>query len=215
MVRFAIITPTIGRDTLKRCLLMMRHQVMKEHYDYVQFVVGDGPQDPQVAEWCKQESRVIYLETPTKEGFYGTNPRNVALNAIEEGRFGQFDYVLFLDDDNLLLEAALYNLVSAICVFDRPPLLWHDILFTNKYRTEYSILPVNGKPVAQGDWDSLNGVYRTDVIRGLRWQAVYEHDFLFAKEAQARVQVPWVKCLGVGAVHCLSWDTYEPKGSTS
>lgn len=209
MPDFAIITPTIGRDTLSRCLGMMRHQVLKD-FDYIQIVVGDGPQ--QIREQCEAEPHVVYMETTVKEGFYGTAPRNAALEAIEKGKFGNVAYILFVDDDNLLLEPALYNIMATIQRSNRPPLLWQDILFTNKYKTEYCIMPSGGKPVVEGDWDSLSGIYRADVIHGLRWKAVYRHDYLFALEAQVRSGgAPWVKCPGIGGVHCLSWDTYELK----
>jgi glycosyltransferase involved in cell wall biosynthesis len=208
MPEFAIITPTIGRQVLKRCLMTMEHQV---HKDYVQIVVGDGPQEPWVAQECDRP-HIKFVETTKKESFYGTEPRNAALKLIESGQFGDVGYVLFVDDDNLLLEPALYNLHLTIQSYGRPPLLWHEILFTNKYKTTYYVLPKCGEPVKDGDWDSLSGAYRADVISGLRWKAIYNHDLIYAMEAGLRAGgAPWVKCEGIGAVHCLSWDTYDQR----
>lgn len=209
MIRFAIITPTIGRDTLRRCLITMRHVVLKAEFDYQQFVVGDGHQEPWVSKECGLHEKVRYMETPVKEGFYGTAPRNYVLEQLESFAWGVFDYVLFLDDDNLLLEPALYNLARIVQDFNHPPLIFQQILFTNKYRTDYRIMPAGGVPLVEDDWDSLNCIYRTDVIRGLRWKPVYNHDLLFGQEARKRAQGPWINCPGVNAVHCLSWDTYE------
>lgn len=206
MPEFAIITPTIGRDTLRRCLITMRHQILT---DYLQIVVGDGHQEPWVKEECAREERVHYFETAAKEGFYGTAPRNAALELLESGALGEFGYVLFVDDDNVLLEPSLYNLREQVVNHDRPPLLWYDVLFTNKYKKQYYVIPECRKPLVQGDWDGLNSVFRADVIRGLRWKPVYSHDYLFACEASERAGYQWVRCEGVGAVHHLSWDTYE------
>jgi glycosyltransferase involved in cell wall biosynthesis len=207
-MRFAIITPTIGRDTLLRCLITMRRLVLNG-IDYTQIVVGDGPQEQWVAEECMRDKHIYYIETPTKEGFYGTSPRNHALELIESDKLGQFDYVLFVDDDNILLEPTLYNLAATIETNNHPPLIWHEILFTNKYQTQYFVLPKGHEPLKEGDWDSLNGVYRTDVIKGLRWKPIYNHDYHFAKEATDKAGAGWVRCDGIAGVHCLSWDTYE------
>lgn len=207
MPEFAIITPTIGRETLKRCFITMQHQVRK---DFMQIVVGDGPQP----EWVKQECLKYgcrYVETEIKEGFYGTAPRNYVLELLESGALGEYKYVLFLDDDNLLLEPALYNIHETIQKHNSPPLIWHDILFTNKFQTKYFILPQGREPLKEGDWDSLNCIYRADIIRGLRWKAIYNHDWQFAREAAARAEGRLVKCDGIGAVHFLSWDTFDLK----
>lgn len=193
---------------------MMRHLIVKTSYEYVHLVVGDGCQ-PGAQAIVRRESlddnfgRLKYSETRVAEGFYGTAPRNLGLELVESGRYGQIDYVIFLDDDNLLLEPALYNLNATIRDNNFPPLVWHDIIFTNKYTTDYKVFPLGGKPVVQGDWDSLSGIYKLDAVRGLRWEPVYEHDFLFAKAAQEKANASWVKCPGIGAVHCVSWDTYE------
>ena len=212
MIRFAIITPTIGRETLKRCLLTMKHQV---HKHFVHIVVGDGPQDSWVRDECEKynesispSSECFYIQTDVKEGVYGANPRNFALQNLENGKFGTYEYVLFLDDDNILLEPTLYNANNTILLNNRPPLLWQDILFTNKYKTEYFILPKGGSPLVNGDWDGLNGIYRADILKGLRHQPVYTQDLTIGLEAAARANNQWVKVNGIGGVHCLSWDTY-------
>lgn len=206
MPEFAIVTPTIGRDTLTRCLITMRHQIVK---DYLQIVIGDGPQEPHVKEQCLKEERVHYIETQVKENFYGTTPRNMALETIESGKLGKFNYILFLDDDNILLESALYNILNTAIDNNKPPLIWHDILFTNKFETKYSIMPKGGVPLMERDFDGLNCIFRSDIIHGLRFGKSYDHDFQFAKLASERANGQWVKCNDIGGVHCLSWDTYD------
>jgi glycosyltransferase involved in cell wall biosynthesis len=206
-MRFAIITPTIGRETLVRCLMTMANSVYK---DYVHFVVGDGPQTV----WVKKKAfkyNAVYLETPKSEGFYGTAPRNLALETIESGKYGPFDYILYVDDDNVLLEPTLYNIVHGPAKEKRPDIIWWPVLFTNKYMTRYDLLPKGGKPLIQGDWDSLSAAYRTESARGVRWEAVYRHDWLYGNEVARRCDRYVEKLDMVGGVHFLSWDTYEPE----
>lgn len=206
-MRFAVITPTIGRATLSRCLMTMTQSVYK---DFVHFVVGDGPQ----GDWVKKQAfqhRCEYLQTPEREGFYGTAPRNLALAVIESGDHGVFDYIVFVDDDNVLLEPTLYNIVHGAAKVNRPGIIWWDVLFTNKYMTRYDILPKCRAPLVQGDWDSLSAAYRADAVRGLRWKSVYRHDWEYGKEALAAAGGSITKLDMVGGVHFLSWDTYEPE----
>ncbi len=204
-MRFAIITPTIGRDTLKRCLITMKHQVYK---NFLHIVVGDGPQEEWV-EKATKENGCHYFCLSKAEKYYGIAPRNAALDLIESGKLGEFDYILFLDDDNILLEPALYNVNKTAVENDLPPLIWQDILFTNKFNTEYFVLPKCGKPLIQGDWDSLSGIFKSDILKGLRMKQEYAHDVLFAIEASNRADNKWVKTNGIGGVHFLSWDTWE------
>jgi glycosyltransferase involved in cell wall biosynthesis len=206
-MRFAIITPTIGREVLKRCLITMKHQV---HNDFLHIVVGDGPQDKWVVDECSAHN-CYYTNTEVKEGFYGAAPRNHALKLIESGNLGYFDYICFVDDDNVLLESALYNVAKHVKDNNNPPLVWHDILFTNKYKTIYYVMPKYGKPLIEGDWDFLNCFFRSDVIRGIRVKQEYNHDHLFTTEVDVRAGHKWSKCDGIGGVHFLSWDTYELK----
>jgi glycosyltransferase involved in cell wall biosynthesis len=206
-MRFAIITPTIGRATLSRCLITMAQSVYK---DFEHFVVGDGPQ----SDWVKKQAfqhRCQYLETPKREGFYGTGPRNFALEAIESGAYGAFDYIVFVDDDNVLLEPTLYNIVHGPAKSMRPGIIWWDVLFTNKYMTRYDLLPKGREPLVQGDWDSLSAAYRADAVRSLRWRAVYRHDWEYGHAALSAARGSITRLDMVGGVHFLSWDTYEPE----
>lgn len=205
MCRFGIITPTIGRDVLKRCLLTMKHQVYR---NFLHIVVGDGKQNEWVRKEC-EENQCYYFETNNADKFYGAGPRNAALDLIESGKLSHFDYIFFLDDDNILLEPALYNAAKIVCDNNAPPLMWQDILFTNKYNTTYYILPNGKEPLHEGDWDNLNCFYRSDIILGNRFERHYSQDYLFSKSASEKCDHKWIKCPGVGGIHFLSWDTFE------
>lgn len=192
MSRFCIITPTIGRQSLKRCVESLDGQIFR---DFIHIVSGDGPQNPWVGKYCA-ERKLVYMETPVKEksGSYGAAPRNLALRSMPK-----CDYVFFLDDDNVLLEPALYQMNMASVEANDPPLLYQDII------------PKSFRLVVEGEWDLLNGIYRSDVVRGVDFKPSYKNDFLFAQDVVARLPAgtPWIKVKGVGGIHHLSWDTYH------
>jgi glycosyltransferase involved in cell wall biosynthesis len=181
----------------------MRNQVYK---DFVHIVVGDGPQENWVERDCR-EYGCHYFNTPVRENAYGAGPCNAGIDLIESGKLGPIDYVLFLDDDNILLELALYNINMTAEKNGRPPLIWQDILFSNRYYSEYFILPKCGEPLTQGDWDSLNCIIRTDLLNNLRFQPTYIRDYLMSVQLNSRADNKWVKAPGVGGIHFLSWDT--------
>lgn len=205
MPRFCVITPTIGRESLKRCIASLETQMYR---DFVQVVVGDGPQPEWVRTYCEENMGCFaqYLETPVKEakGAFGAAPRNFALDHLPP-----CDYVCFVDDDNELLETALYQIMKAAMDNGNPPLLYQEILFTNKFMEKYVVFPKDVLLVAERGWDLLNGIYRRDVIGGTRFAPEYRGDFLFAEEITKRVNVPWVKVAGIGGIHHLSWDTFD------
>lgn len=206
---FWIITPTIGRQTLRRCVESVKAQM---YLDFSHIVVGDGPQLDWVEEFCT-DNGVQYFETKSKDakGSYGASPRNLALDLlISRGVSTTSSYVVFLDDDNVLLEPALYQASHSIFNNENPPLLYQDILFTNKYTEEYCIFPKSDQLVIEKQWDLLNGIYRIDTLLGIKFKPVYNNDFLFTKEVVEKLGNPgWIKTKGVGGVHHLSWDTYE------
>lgn len=217
MARFGIVTPTIGRPTLRRCRESIELQVFK---DFFHIVVGDGPQD----ERTKQLGGEHYYEAPGPEGklCFGAAPRNLALELIENDPRYACDYVVFLDDDNVLLEPALYQINIAAATNANPKLLYQDIVFTSKFHDFYEILPrfpdqiVDGR-IQNGDFDLLNGIYRTDVIRGIRFKRDYTNDLWFALDVLERLEaqklptekIGWHKVKGIGGIHHVSWDRLD------
>lgn len=200
--RFAIVTPTIGRRDLWRCVQSLQSQVFK---DYRQIIVGDGPQSDDVKKFVSTVSEAVYLETPKQTKNFGCEQRNVALQAIEDEY--PADYVLFLDDDNVLLESALYNIHWTAVNNVQPPLMYQTVCFINKFITKYILFP-SAMPPEQAKWDGMNGIYRSDVVRGLRWVPGYAHDFFFTQAAITKAGSPFIEVEGINGIHHLSWDTY-------
>lgn len=206
MARFGIVTPTIGRPTLRRCRESLELQIFK---DFFHIVVGDGPQDDRTKELGGEH----YFETPAPEGkmCFGAAPRNLALELIENNPQFACDYVVFLDDDNVLLEPALYQIDIAARQNEDPKLLYQDIVFTSKFHDFYEILPRFPQHIVQnGDFDLLNGIYRRDVIKGVRFQREYTNDLFFALDVLKGIENPqWLKVKGIGGIHHVSWDRLD------
>ena len=201
--RIAIITPTIGRPSLRRCVESVMAQISHIHRH---IVVGDGPQEPWVKSFCESRG-VLYHELPTKQGDFGAHARNFALDFVENNL--KPDYIVFLDDDNELLMSYTYNIDETARLNNNPPLLYQPILHSGKFDTFYKILPATDEIPSNGDWDSLNGIFRSDIIKGVRWEKEYNHDFKFALDAKELAGTNYIKVKGINAIHHVSWDTYD------
>lgn len=96
MIGITVITPTIGRLSLRRTLVSVAEQMgnADEH-----IVIGDGPQ-VEARAMCHDFERVRYIQGP-RTNHYGNAQRDVA-TAQARG-----DYLLFCDDDDRLADGAL------------------------------------------------------------------------------------------------------------
>lgn len=96
MPAFSIITPTIGRPELARTLTSVARQCgpYDEHV-----VIGDGPQ-PEAQRMALEYRHTRYIQTP-KTGGFGAVQRDAG-TAQATG-----DYLIFLDDDDVLVDGIL------------------------------------------------------------------------------------------------------------
>lgn len=185
--RFNIITPTIGRDSLRACVLSVAGQSLKS---YRHIVVSDGPMEAWAQEFLSSKG-CSWMELPEKMGAWGAHARNKALSTAEATL--PSDYVIFLDDDNVLFPCALESLDAAAKA--NPPLLYQRIVHFRRWDNGWWCLPTE-MPPKKCFWDTLNGCYRSDVIRGLRWNLEYEHDFHFAQAAIKAAGTDQFVCAG-------------------
>ena len=193
-MRFAIITPTTGRDSLRSALNSVKSQTCGS---YIHLVIGDGPQTEHVKCWCK-DSNVRYLELSVSGKCYGSFARNLGLEIVE--REALADYVVFLDDDNILLPTTLERYEKAIREKGNPALLCQKVIFRNQFNDRWLELP-RSLPPEKADWDSLNGCYRADIIKGHRWECDYNHDFLLAEKIRNESKEEFVLVEGFAGVH--------------
>jgi acetyltransferase-like isoleucine patch superfamily enzyme/glycosyltransferase involved in cell wall biosynthesis len=99
MTTVALITPTIGRDTLRRTLEKTLALLGPQDEWWI---VGDGPQVT-VRRLIKEtnDARIHYLEHRDSRSHFGNSQRNLAM------RMARGDYFVFVDDDDYLLPGAL------------------------------------------------------------------------------------------------------------
>lgn len=214
--RFTIVTPTIGRWDLVKCVTSVVSQrnpnpnnpnLAPPHWekytfsDFRQIVVGDGPVQPDWLPNAINWGECIYLQTPIKSDVseYGAPARNLAMEAIETEY--PTDYIIFLDDDNYLLPGCLYHADQAARRNNDPPVVYWDLFLWDKTSDLWLTLPTE-MPPKMGRWDSLNGAFRADVIKGMRWHHEYIADFLMAQSLAELYPDGFVKCDGgILAVH--------------
>lgn len=111
-MRLTVITPTVGRDSLRDTLASIAPQLRKgdEH-----LVIGDGSQ-PDAAAICA-EFVVSYHDGPSSRT-YGTLQRDYGID-IAKG-----EYVAFCDDDDVFTPDALDTIRAAIAEHPNTPLLF-------------------------------------------------------------------------------------------
>ena len=182
MPAFSIITPTIGRPELARALLSAARQLgpYDEH-----IVIGDGPQ-PEAQRMALEYRHTRYIQTPRTGGF-GAVQRDAGIMQATG------DYLIFLDDDDVLVDGAL-SLAREI-VAETPGALF---LFRCRF---YGYGAIPDGSVLWKDNEIRDGNVGTGMIvcpnrRNLpRWAAHgvlrYNADFTFIRDVAAETQVLW------------------------
>lgn len=174
MKRFAIITPTIpGREhLLVGCIGSVKSQSLFGLYEHI--VVGDGSNIG--AEKICSIFNIKYLNTGSRMGTWAWGARNTPIEqkAIES------DYVIFLDDDNLLLPNALTDLNELAYKNNQPAVLGLKILYQQGWDSQWKEYPLGCK---HGQWDLLNSCIRTDIALQCKFVPCYDADWYFTEQA--------------------------------
>ena len=186
MPAFSIITPTIGRPELARALLSAARQLgpYDEH-----IVIGDGPQ-PEAQAMALEYRHTRYIQTPRTGGF-GAVQRDAGIMQATG------DYLIFLDDDDVLVDGAL-SLAREI-VAATPGALF---LFRCRF---YGYGAIPDGSVLWRDNEIRDGNVGTGMIvcpnrRNLpKWAAHgvlrYNADFTFIRDVAAETQVLWEEAI--------------------
>ncbi len=115
-----VITPTIGRPTLRQTLESGAQDL--ESGD-LWMVLGDGPQ-PEALQICKQSlyaCKFAFLESVAPLGDYGNTLRDQAMSIATQ------DYFIFLDDDDIFAPNAIRIIKHEIAKHHPRPIMFRMI----------------------------------------------------------------------------------------
>jgi glycosyltransferase involved in cell wall biosynthesis len=105
----SVITPTIHRDiaTVERCVASVRSQLYQE---WEHIVCSDGENEQEVSALCHgiREGRLLYYWSPEPQGHYGAGIRQ------RMHRYAKGDYLMYLDDDNIIFPDYMTKMVKAL-----------------------------------------------------------------------------------------------------
>jgi glycosyltransferase involved in cell wall biosynthesis len=161
-----VIIPTLGRPTLERQLASIATQLCDG--DEV-LMVGDGPQPlaAKLAEAFGAPLSYFELRSP-KPNMWGDPQRNFAM-PLARG-----DYLVFQDDDNVMLPGAFAAMRAAAAEDPGRPLI---------FRVRYldgRIAP-SGDALLYGDFDTACGIWPRRGPLGT-WPGAYGGDYFFARQ---------------------------------
>lgn len=161
-----VITPTYHRnpDIIKRCIDCMKLQTL---INWEQLICSDGEEEPQAKKAVEDagDSRIVYHHTiGKKEGDYGNTVRKEMLERAK----GSF--VLFLDDDNIILPDYLSKMVKAVQDSGKDFAVCKVMHFgpLNPVAGKPPIV-LEGNPVKLYHIDPLQILVKADVMKKIGW----------------------------------------------
>ncbi len=166
--KICVITPTIqGRENLLSATIKsIKNQTYK---DFIHVACGDGPS--KISQEICQKENIIWTEVK-KEGKWGFNCRNHVIENYDA------EYYMFLDDDNI------YNSNCLEEVSKRFPaeFISFKINWVARWLNKRIEIP-NNEEVIEGQFDMMNMCVSSKIAKQIKFQPIYEQDFLFANEA--------------------------------
>lgn len=169
-MKFSIITPTFKRPfSLTRCI----NSVLKQTYENYEMLVCSDGHDEITKNIIKEfdDNRIKYLYVDMSNDI-GSTPRNYSAGESSG------DYIIYLDDDNIIYPNFLEILSKNIT--DKTGMVIHKT---------YNCL-VNGiipkeRKISHGDIDSLSVCVKNDIAKSIKWEKIYEHDYIFIKGCES------------------------------
>lgn len=167
-IKISVIIPTYNRlDALTECI----ESVIKQNYQNLEILVcHDGPSE-MFDSYKFDDDRVFYYHTETKENKYGTHQRNMLLKKVTG------DYVLYLDDDNILYPDYFEKMISNI--EQNTAMLICRIHFNDSTWVNL-VLPREDK-IIPCQIDSLNVLIRSDIATKIEWDSMdigHDHRYI-------------------------------------
>lgn len=196
-----VITPTWNRDPaiVKRCIDSIRLQTEDS---WVQLVCSNGPEEPLIKDLVVSigDDRVRYchLNIEPQKGDFGNSSRFASIRAA------QSKYVMFCDDDNIVMPTFIEDMCKAIQVDEKYDFAICDIMhFGPLNEQETGMRPpvvLKGEPVKLYYVDPLQVFVKTKVMQESGWdtEVGYLSDGVsIERMAKGREYVRVPKVLGI------------------
>lgn len=171
-----VIIPTYQRtSTLTEAI----DSVLDQNYPNVNILVcHDGPSEEydQFSQTYKNIPNVHFYNTPTHQGFYGVNARNM-MTAI----CPQDQHIIYLDDDNILYDNALLSINNSInkgaslvvSKIDLDGFGWYNLTMPTENNIQHRNI------------DTLNICISSNIAKLFDWDKIdIAHDFRFIKKCE-------------------------------
>ena len=162
-----VITPTYHRDSkiISRCIDCMKLQTVAS---WEHLVCSDGEEEEHAKKVVEEaaDSRVIYCHTNgKKQGDFGNTVRSEMLKRAR-GKF-----VLFFDDDNIILPSYLAQMMKAITISGNADFAVCKIMHFGPLNEATGKPPIvlNGDPVKLYHIDPLQVLVKTEVMKSVGW----------------------------------------------
>lgn len=160
--------------------------------DCEHIIISDG-HNPESEAVCKLYSGK-YLTTGIKKGNWGADARNLGIIHASG------NYLMFLDDDNLLYPWALQNLQELALKNNNPPLLAQRIHYYKRWDGGWIVHPMVMPPTFPC-WDNLNACIRSDIAKLVGFGKHYEHDLTYIKDCMGICNTEPILTDNIGGVH--------------
>ena len=193
-----VITPTYRRDPLivQRCIGCV---LLQTHRDWEMLMCSDGGREDVIVSLVARQSdpRIEYHNlTSKKAGDFGNTCRQQMLKKAVG------DFILFLDDDNIILPTFMEKMVAALDTSGKDFVVC-DALYvysTNMMIREKMPIVLSGEPVVNGRVDPVQVLVRTSAMLDIGWdtEVGYNSDGVTLERLGAKyehVKVDEVLCL--------------------
>jgi len=184
-----IITPTLFKnlEVLERCIKSIENQKVNEYIKIYQLIVYDGYEKDMSPEFFKYKNmytEIIYTNEE-KSNTWGAYARQFGIDAINNklGYFNdtEFDYLLFLDDDNYLFSEfvdEMYNSIlknntdAAICkIYHHGPVnSYYNSVLKDVNNYEEIVAVISGNPPELFNIDTLNVMFKYNIWLNNKWE---------------------------------------------
>ena len=176
--KISVIIPTYNRlNSLTDCI----RSVIKQNYENLEILIcHDGPSDI-FNSFKFDDNRIRYFNTDTRTNNYGASQRNLLLKKVTG------DYVIFLDDDNILYDNYINKMISS--VDDKTGMVVCHIHFNDKDWTNL-ILPRKNQLIAC-EIDSLNILIKSSIVKSIEWDSIdigHDHRYINSCEKLIKEQ---------------------------